>query len=52
LSEDARLIILGYCIVKSENPEKLFEIFKVIINFIDFSVYEDAAPLSTMETAF
>lgn len=43
---------MGYCIVKSENPEKLFEIFKVIINFIDFEVYEDAAPISTMETAF
>ena len=52
LSEDARLIIMAYCIVKCENPDKLFEIFKVIINFIDFEVYEDAAPISTMETAF
>jgi len=38
--------------VKCEHPGKLFEIFKVVISFVDFQVYEDAAPLSTMETAF
>lgn len=52
LSEDARLAIMAYLIVQSGNASSIYRVFKIIENFVNFEHFEEAAPLSTMETAF
>jgi hypothetical protein len=43
---------MSYCMVQSNQPVMLFKLFKMLENFVDFQVYEDAAPLSTLECSF
>lgn len=52
LTEDIRLLIISFCIIKSGNIAQIFRTFKIAENFIDFEVYEDAAAMSTIDTAF
>ena len=42
---------MAYIITKIQNPTELYVAFKVVENFIDYTVYEDAAPVSTLETS-
>jgi hypothetical protein len=51
LSEDARLGIIAHLITKHSQPSELYIAFKIVENFINFQVYEDAAPISTLETS-
>lgn len=52
ISEDARLQIMAYLLINSEKAPMIYQVFKVLEHFVDFEHYEDAAPLSTVETAF
>lgn len=52
LSEDARLAIMAYLVIKSGKAEDIFIAFKTIEHFVNFENYSEAAPLSTLETAF
>jgi len=52
LSEDARLSIMAYCIIKSKDPAGIFTIFKAVENFISYESFEESAPITTLDTAF
>ena len=52
LNEDSRLGIMAYCIIQSKDPARVFTIFKAVENFINYENFEEAAPISTLETAF
>ena len=52
MTEDARLLIMAYCIMQTAEPQRIYAAFKVVENFVDFKIFEEAAPISTMETAF
>ena len=43
---------MAYCIVQAQCPSSIFTAFKVVENFINYEIYEEAAPISTIETAF
>jgi hypothetical protein len=51
LSEDDRLVIMAYLLCKIELVPEIFIVLKTIECFINFEVYEEAAPVSTIETA-
>ena len=52
MTEDSRLLIVAYCLIQSERPESVFLAVKTVQQFTDFTIFEEAAPISTMETAF
>ena len=52
LSEDARLSIMAYLIIQSGKPSHIFKVLKTVENFINYEHYEEAAPISTLETGF
>jgi|DEB0MinimDraft_12_1074336.scaffolds.fasta_scaffold15062_1 hypothetical protein len=43
---------MAYLIVQTQLAPEIYQIFKTVENFVNFEVYEEAAPLSTIETAF
>ena len=52
LSEDSRLTLMAYLIVQTKKADQIYKVYKVVENFVNFEQYEEAAPLSTIETAF
>ena len=52
VTEDARFLILAYCIVRSGNIKQIYRTFKVAENFVEYEDFEDAAAVSTMHSAF
>ena len=52
LNEDSRLGIMAYLIVQSACAKEVLMKFKAVENFVNFELYEEAAPISTVETAF
>jgi len=41
---------MAYCIVKSKDPPGIFTIFKAVENFVNYENFEEAAPISTIDT--
>ena len=52
LTEDVRLVLIARLLVSTGKVHDIYKTFKVIEPFIDFQNYEEAAPISTFETAF
>lgn len=52
ITEDARFLVLAYCIVQAGNVKEVYQWFRVAERFVEYEDFEDAAAVSTMYSAF
>ena len=52
LGEDAKIQILAYLIVNSRYAGHIYCVMKCVEYFSNFELYEEALPVSCLETAF